>query len=273
MAVPLPARIVDSSLPALGRFYRQLRAQRAASHPVRTSHGFMLAGPAAMLHPEWEVNEIATFLRCLDRSTACVDVGANVGFYTCLAASRGKKVVAFEPLDNNLIFLYRNLEYNSISDIEIYPVGLSDRPGISRIYGKADVASFVRGWYNEERYYTLVPTLPMDAVVGKRFAGKQLTIKIDVEGFELSVMQGASETLALNPKPFWIVESFLFDPVTTMRLEKNFTNLFELFWTAGYKAQSIGPELRLVEPSDVIRWTKSASPQDIEASNFLFSPA
>jgi FkbM family methyltransferase len=270
MTVSLPARIVDHSLPALGRFYRQLRAQRAASHPVRTTHGFMLAGPAT-LHPEWEANEIATFLRCIDRSTACVDVGANVGFYTCLAASRGKKVVAFEPLDNNLIFLYRNIEYNSISDIEIYPVGLSDRPGISRIYGKADVASFVRGWYNEESYYTSVPTLPMDAVVGRRFAGTQLTIKIDVEGFELSVMQGASDTLALNPKPFWIVESFLVDPVTGILGEKKFTNLFELFWKAGYKAQSIGPELRLVEPSDVIRWTKGASP--CEPSNFLFSPA
>src|SRR5437016_5068696 len=101
---------VDSWMPSVGQAYRLLRDERAALAPAMpTPFGFKLAGNASMASGAFEKKEIDLFLKHLQKASACIDIGANIGLYTCLAASLGKHVVAIEPMPSNLKVLCRNL--------------------------------------------------------------------------------------------------------------------------------------------------------------------
>jgi len=52
-----------------------------------------------------------------------VNVGANTGYYCCLALDRNKYVIAFEPINLNVKYLLRNIKANNWDDrIEVYPM-------------------------------------------------------------------------------------------------------------------------------------------------------
>src|ERR1035437_648374 len=104
-------------------------------------------------------------LRPLQKASTCIDIGANIGLYTCLAAAQGKHVVAIEPLSVNLTALYRNLLCNDFLDVEVFPVGLSGKAGIKRLFGGNTAASFVPGWAGaSDKRNELVPVSALDLI-------------------------------------------------------------------------------------------------------------
>lgn len=78
-------------------------------------------GHAAMQSGQFEPEETAVVQQLLDDISDFVDVGANVGFYSCLARANGKQTVAIEPLTANLDYLYANLQANGWNDVEVIP--------------------------------------------------------------------------------------------------------------------------------------------------------
>src|ERR1039457_177323 len=85
--------------PTIAQFYRTVRDARAVSRQIlrQTPHGFLFAGPAGMQDGTFESIESALIIRLLDHAHRFVDIGAHHGFYSCLARSIGKPVIAFEP--------------------------------------------------------------------------------------------------------------------------------------------------------------------------------
>ena len=62
-----------------------------------------------------------------------VDVGANVGYYTLIAARRvgpQGRVIAFEPVPRNVAFLHRHLALNRVTNVTILPVACAERQGV-----------------------------------------------------------------------------------------------------------------------------------------------
>ena len=217
----------------------------------------------------YETEEIAVFLQYLEACSTCIDIGANVGMYSCLAQSHGKHVIAFEPLAENLSYLYENLLSNQFSDVEVYPPGLSDTVGLQRLYGSGINASLLRGWARApDDRYSVVPTNTLDNIVGTRFGGVPLMIKLDVEGFELQVLKGAERTLSLLPKPSWVVEIVLTEQIPGGFNDK-FYKTFEIFWKHGYEARTADRNQRPVCPQDVERWI-STGVRDFGSYNYLF---
>jgi len=263
--------IIDSLLPGIGRAYRSLRDERAAhAPPVATPFGFKLAGNAAMTAGTFERDEIEVFLKHLQNASTCIDVGANIGLYTCLAAVRGKHVVAVEPLRINLVALYQNLLCNDFPNVEVFPLGLSHKAGIKRLFGDNTAASFIPGWAGtSDRWYDIVPISTLDLIVNSRFNKQPILIKIDVEGFEYEVLTGAEHTLGLSPRPTWLVEICLTENFPGGSNDK-FRNTFELFWRKGYEARTANREERLIQPRDVDRWVKQGH-VDFGSYNYLFS--
>jgi FkbM family methyltransferase len=264
-------RAVDSWMPSLGQAYRSLRDERAALAPAPlTPFGFKLAGNPSMASGIFERKEIDLFLKHIQKSSTCIDIGANVGLYTCLAASHGKHVVAIEPMPSNLKFLYRNLVRNHYADVEVFPLALSSSGGILRIFGDGTAASLLQGWAGaSEKSYKIVPVTTLDVIVNTRFDGLPLLIKLDVEGFECEVLKGGQRTLSLDPKPTWLVEIVLNEHFPG-GLNNRFRETFELFWRHGYHATTADDEQRRVEPDDVCRWVKQGS-ADFGSHNYLFS--
>jgi FkbM family methyltransferase len=261
---------VDTFAPSLGFLYRSVRDVAFARAALRTRYGFTLAGDPRMADEDFESTEANAFIEMLDCHEAVIDIGANVGFYSCLAASRGKQVVCFEPSRRNLKYLYRNLSQNQFHATEVFPLGLAKQPGLNRLYGFGGIASFVPGWAQADKTrFEAVPVTSLDAMIADRFLGRKLLIKMDVEGFELDVLAGAERTLALDPKPTWLVEIILSAETIPGGTNPRFAESFELFWGHGYECKKLNGERDTVRPGDVLRWVVNRRVDD-ETRNFLF---
>jgi FkbM family methyltransferase len=259
---------VDTFTPGLARLYRRLR-DLGGQQSRLTPYGFTLAGDSRMASKDFEPLEVGTFLELLEAHDSVLDIGANIGFYSCLSATRGKHVIAFEPAARNLHFLYRNLWENHLRNIEVFPVGLGRRPGLERVYGFGGISSFVAGWaQSESTRSSVVPVATLDSIVAKRLTGKKLLIKMDVEGFELEVLAGALETLELSPRPTWIVEILLQDGVIPGGTNMRFAETFEAFWRCGYRCTHLNSTRSVIQPSDVHLWCAAGK---APSKNFLFA--
>jgi FkbM family methyltransferase len=265
-------RPCEKHFPTLACVYRTVRdawifqRQRAQVTP----YGFKLMGNQVMQAGDFEREETSLIKDLLEGAEVFVDVGANIGFYTCLALASGKYTLAIEPLAQNVEYLYANLEANGWKNVEIYPVGLADRPGLATLYGGNTGASFVSGWANSSPLWRrTISVSTLDILLGGRFEGKQLLIKVDVEGGEYDLLQGASETLKLLPAPVWMMEITLrgYHP---SGLNPNYTSTFEVFWRHGYQAWTINHERKTVSPADVKRWMKFGK-SEFGTGNYLFT--
>jgi FkbM family methyltransferase len=264
-------KTVDTFAPSLGRSYRLLRDATNRRRSIQTKYGFSLAGDPSMASDHWETIEVEAFLELMRTHDAVFDIGANIGFYSCLAASNGKHTIAFEPSPRNLNFLYRNLWENQFRNVEVFPLGLARQCGLGRIYGYGGIASFVPGWAQARKAQSsLVPLTTLDTITAGRFQGKKLLVKMDVEGFELDVLAGAVKTLDLNPKPTWLVEILLSGEVIPGGVSRKFAETFEVFWAHGYQCRKLDSARTPVGPAAVSRWVANGL-MDAETHDFLFS--
>lgn len=230
---------------------------------VRTPQGFQLQGGGSIHHHRmqtgtFEEEETALIIRHVSESQVFVDVGANIGYYSCLARSLGRRVIAVEPLAENRKHLYANLKDNNWDDVEVFPVALSSEPGLATLYGASSTgASLIGSWAGaSQRFRRIVPLSTLDILLGQRFAGARLIIKVDVEGVEYEVLSGARNTMALMPRPKWIVEVCLneFHPDG---LNPKFLATFELFWQQGYEIRTADMNNTLIRPRDVRNWVRA----------------
>jgi FkbM family methyltransferase len=225
-----------------------------------------------MLQGTFETDEATIIKSHIKEADVFIDVGANIGCYTCLAKSLSKHVVAFEPQAQNLECLYAALDKNGWSDIEIFPLGLSHSPGLLTLYGASGPsASLVKGWAGySERFKRVIPVNTMDNLIGNRFAGKKLFIKIDVEGAEYDVLKGAIKILTMSPRPTWFIEICLseFHPG---KLNLNYADTFNLFWEHGYEVRLANKENQLITNADIRKWIADKKTNTGEF-NYLFIP-
>jgi hypothetical protein len=101
----------------------------------------------AMQKGTFEPEETVLFKNLFRSADVFVDVGANIGFYTCIARLADKHVVAIEPLQKNLKYLYSNISGNGWNDIEVFPVGLNESPGLATLYGGSSTGASLIGIY------------------------------------------------------------------------------------------------------------------------------
>lgn len=235
------------------RFARQRNSRTMSVTPF----GFRFGGHRAMENGTFEPYEAGLISRFCSSGAVFVDVGANYGFFACLARQAGAYVIAIEPVQSNLEILYRNFAVNGWNDIEVLPLGLAAQPGISTIYGAGTAASMVQRWAGaSETWKSTIALSTLDIVLSDRFAGEPLLVKIDVEGVELQVLQGAVKTLARNPAPVWLLEIVLTEHHPA-GLNPAFGDVFDRFRAAGYTAFALGPEERVVTADDVAQWIAS----------------
>ena len=145
-----------------------------------------------------EFEDMAFVAHALRPGDLFVDVGANIGAYTALAgAVAGAAVMAFEPNDLARDWLARNVALNGLqARVEIRNEAVGATAGNVEFTVDRDTTNSVvvagDGLAVAERKAT-VPMTTLDIMCQKRCPA---IIKIDVEGFELPVIEGASELLS-----------------------------------------------------------------------------
>lgn len=151
-----------------------------------------------------EPDEMGFALHVLNLGDLFIDIGANVGAYTMLAASVGASVVAVEPIRDTYARLAANVRLNGFdSVVRAHRIGLSDTNGRLRFSTSQDSINHVLAPGE------VVPATEVDVVtLDSLLAGQAPTlIKIDVEGHELPVLRGADKTLTSKTLLAVIVET------------------------------------------------------------------
>jgi len=141
-----------------------------------------------------EVDDMAFVLHALREGDHFLDVGANIGSYTVLAAVGPKAdVTSVEPVPDTFRKLMDNIALNQLGQrVHACCIGLSDKPGVLRFSSSLDTMNHVLA-PDEASPAISVTVKRLDDLVGDKCP---IVIKIDVEGHELPILQGASRTLA-----------------------------------------------------------------------------
>lgn len=257
--------------PSLGVGYRSYRQHKHLSRCGirKIPLGFMFGGNTDMQAGSFEPEETELIQQYLHDASLFVDIGANVGFFSCIGRKMGKKVIAVEPCIQNLDFLLLNLNANGWTDVEVVPLCMGKEAGLTTIYGWGTGASILKSWAGwDESQQSLVPITTLDILLGDRFQMEQIVIKVDVEGAEFSVLKGALNTLRRSPSPVWLMEICLTEH-SSGGMNPDFLDIFKVFWEQGYVARTVGKEQRIVTAQDVERWVRNRS-RDFGSINYLF---
>lgn len=241
-------------------------SQRFRDHPL----GFRFAGRDTFFRADWEPQERAAIVDALARADVFIDVGANEGIYTCIAAAGGVAVCAVEPEAGNLRYLLSNVQENGFERVEVFPLAIAEGPRIARFYGDGVIASLAPEWHRwRKSFFQLTPVNSLDNLFADRWSGERLLVKIDVEGGEIDAIRGAARLIARTPKPTWIVEAFLFNRDDARSLNQDFGLLFSTMFAAGYACTRVDNGMA-VTPVDVAAWLSHPHEAQLGLSNFLF---
>ena len=202
-----------------------------------------------------------------------IDIGANVGKYTkLLLAETNSEVIAFEPLPKAFEEL-KEIEKNFSSRLNVYNIGIGNKNSnleLNYSTEKSELASFIQDLDklsfidSKNNKKIIVEVMTLDSFFKKyekTYKEKEIDLlKIDTEGFELEVLNGASETL-INKKPKFIQIEFnwhqLFREQTIYKFSKILSN-YEVF-----KILPFGNSLIKVDP-------KRPESNIFHLSNFVF---
>ncbi len=164
------------------------------------------------------------------------DIGANLGFFSLLAArlaGPSGRVEAFEPLPAAAAGLRRHLELNHAHTVRVHEVAVGARSGRAQLLA-VDETSWShladRGWHERTQEVLDVDVVTVDALVGGDLPPPDV-VKIDVEGSELDVLEGMAETLRAR------------SPVIVCELHETNAEFAARMRELGYVTQNLeGPE-------------------------------
>lgn len=198
-----------------------------------------------VLEHEAEVRLTRFLIRTLDEDDVFFDIGANFGFYSLLAAElvTAGRIVAFEPVP----YVFESLKTNAraAGNVEAVDSAVSDREGLLD-FDEAPASRHTGSSFSEES--SRLPGAPhfefkkikvRSTTVDEFCARTKLVptvIKVDVEGAEKLVIEGARRTLA-SASPTLIME--VWKPPTRNQNHRDAARLLE---EAGYRPYSLTRE-------------------------------
>jgi len=187
---------------------------------VQTIHGVkyfidpddLITAPQMIIYRQWEADLSNLFRQLCTPASVVIDVGANFGYFTCLAGTlvgaRGKgHIYAFEPNPKLARLLRRNVEINwSMAPIVIHETAVANLSGPVTLHiphaHSANASLSASASLDADRVdvqaIRLDDIIPSDVIVD--------IMKIDVEGHEFGVLCGAQNVISRSPAIKIIVE-------------------------------------------------------------------
>lgn len=134
----------------------------------------------SILHKDWTV----------------VDIGANIGYYALQEARKVKQVIAIEPTPQSYKTILANIVLNGYRNMETYQLAIGDREGMAGL--KVSAAC---NWNRiSDKGDMQVPMTTLDKFLNGR---KVDYVRMDVEGYEMSILKGMEHTLkTCRPRMF-----------------------------------------------------------------------
>jgi FkbM family methyltransferase len=147
----------------------------------------------------WEQSVMEFLKGKLSAGDVVYDVGSNIGLYAVLLGEWvGEKglVIGFEPEQKNYDHLLQNLSLNSLHNVHMHQVALGDCDAEGKLYCGEDLLfGNLLNPRERETSYEVVKIVEGDSFRKAENLPVPRAIKIDVEGYEYSVLKGLEKTL------------------------------------------------------------------------------
>jgi FkbM family methyltransferase len=193
------------------------------------------------------------------------DVGANVGYFTLVAATalnhRGR-IIAFEPGKNAYARLTENLALNPWRNIQAFPLAVTDREGEAVLHLAGDIADSSANLYQAAHIQAgseACRTVALDHFLQEENLPPPHLIKLDAEWAELAVLQGAQKLINDSP-PLWLMEM---EEKNLRAAGASKAAVAQFLYGCGYRAALLRKG----------RWYATADPAGVKGRNiFWFNP-
>jgi len=181
------------------------RLFRIKRREVRTHRGTFFIDPASHLgitllrDGEYEPGMVAVLESRLKPGSVFVDVGANEGYLSVIAArlvGPSGRVLAVEPQRRLRAVLERNLSLNHLRNVMLVDSAVSDRVGRVRLFVSLDTNTGATGLTSQTRYPVpseIVRTTTLSELFARSGIRQADLLKIDIEGAEYEAVLGSPE--------------------------------------------------------------------------------
>lgn len=198
-----------------GLFYQLLK--RSRHKPITTK---LFNGKTIKLYPDCPVSSQFIYTSIPDKQeimklrssskpqTTFLDIGANMGAYSVMLFDCVNRIIAFEPDDTSFARLKDNVESNAGAEVNLEKVALSNYVGQGKFSNFAADPTNKLLNSDDDGVLVTVTTLDDYALKAKLASDRPYILKIDVEGEELKVLQGARNFLNRFPIEGILFESF-----------------------------------------------------------------
>lgn len=223
----------------------------------------------------YELDTQMAMMSLLNKGDTFVDIGANIGMLTLVAARQiGEtgKIYAFELNPVAYKRLLNVVELNNIRNVEALQLGLSDTRCryLLSVVGTHDGAGSLSTPSADEIVLVSqqfdITTITGDEVLEANILDQRTLVKIDVEGHEVKVLKGLSRTI-LKHRPIILME---FEPAHLRRAGSSEKELVELMQEFGYSPYAI-----VIKRSPIryrCRFAK-VDPKNIKSRNIAWFPS
>lgn len=213
-----------------------------------------IVGSEILAQGMWEAETAIFLLSWLRPGMTFVDAGAHVGQYSMLASGRvgaAGRVVAFEPHPVLGRVLRRNVRRAGCTNVTVSSLALGQASSRAELvlhpsanYGGSSLRPDGATAHHRR---APVRVIPLDEYLARASVARRVdALKLDVEGAELDVIEGASRTLAANPRIVLVVEFLRDNP---LRFGKTVEDLEARLRELGFLLFSLTPDgLRRYEP-------------------------
>lgn len=186
----------------------------------------------------FEEQELAFMLSNINEGDTFIDIGANIGLFSLLAAEKvgtTGNVISFEPFPNTFKRLTDNIELNALKNIDAKNIGLSDKDDVLKFYysdtGFDAWNSFAPTNDKRLRKEISIGVSTLDKELENTDKSKVKFVKIDVEGWEKYVIMGGTQFFA-EYSPIVMVE---FTEENTLNAGYFVNEIFGLLENLGYE--------------------------------------
>lgn len=149
---------------------------------------------------EFEPEMVSLFKSLLQPTDTVLDVGANIGCTSLLFGDLARKVYSFEPSPTTYRWLVENVQGAKLNNVETINLGLGKEAGTFELTFAPNNRSggFVSNLTSASEGHQVeqITIVRGDDFISERKIDKVDFIKIDVEGFEQSVIEGLAATIA-----------------------------------------------------------------------------
>lgn len=162
-----------------------------------------------MANKAYEYKAINLFCKELTHKDIVIDIGANSGLYSLVAAKYGIHSLAFEPVNLNFNSLLKNIEINKQSNlVKAFNFGLGDNEEKVKFnFNDYNTGAASKYQIRMETTETDVEIKVFDKLeIEDLINAKNVLVKIDVEGMEVNVIEGMQNFIKSTPEISYIIE-------------------------------------------------------------------